>query len=173
MWRSFYGNFGKSMRDAPLKTKLRVLDRNVLPIASCRMSRWPYQVNAANRINRTQNKLISMLLGLRFRPGEDFAAFALRRNREASRVAATCDRWSEVWRKRVINWNSHLGRDRNGRSWAVKTLHYHGKTWLQHQRFLHSVGQWCSLFPGRTGTRAMPGIVHKRRHDGVDTAMNM
>ena len=128
---------------------------------------------AAKRIDKTQNKMIGVLLGLRCKPGEDFATFALRRNREASRVAATCGRWSEVWRKRVINWNSHLGRARNSKSWAAKTLHYHEKTWLQQQRLLHLVGQWGSLLAGRTGTRAMPGIVHKRWHDGVDTAMDL
>ena len=65
MWRSFYGNFGKSMWQAPLKNKLGLLNKAVLPIASYRMSRWPYQTTAANRLDKTQTKMISILLGLR------------------------------------------------------------------------------------------------------------
>ena len=90
MWRSFYGNFGKSMRHAPLKKKLGLLNKAVLPIASYRMSRWPFQTHAANRIDKTQIKMISILLGLRVQPEEDPAAFVRRRGREARRVANQC-----------------------------------------------------------------------------------
>ena len=76
-----------------------------------------------------------------------------------------------MWRKRVIDWDAHLNRERNYESWASKTLHFHGKQWLEEQRAHHSVGQWGSLLFGRTGTRAMPGIVHKRWHDGIESAI--
>jgi len=63
MWRSFYGNFGKRMRKAPLKTKLGQLQRCLLPIAAYRMSRWPFQAYAAKRIDRTQTKMVRILMG--------------------------------------------------------------------------------------------------------------
>ena len=170
MWRSFYGNFGKTMQNAPLKMKVDLLHRSVLPIAACRMSRWPYQVHSAKRIDRTQTKMIAILMNLRPQPGDDPEMFVRRRNRAAASEARNRGRWSETWRKRVIEWNGHLGRELNQKSWAYKTLHYHGKAWLQEQRRIHAVGQNGSLIAGRTGTRAEPGIVHRRWHDGVDVA---
>ena len=137
------------------------------------MSRWPYQTNAANRIDKTQTKMISILLGLRVQPEEDPAAFIRRRGREARRVANQSGSWSSVWRRQVTNWSEHLNRGRNAKSWAAQTLHYHGKQWLMDQRQIHSVGQWGSLLAGRTCTRVAPGIVHKRWHDGVDVALNV
>ena len=44
------------MRTAPLNVKLAQLKRYVLPIASYRMSRWPYQVHTTKRIDRTQTR---------------------------------------------------------------------------------------------------------------------
>ena len=173
MWRSFHGTFGKSMRTAPLSMKLGLLDRSVLPIASYRMSRWPFQVHAAKRIDRTQTKMIRTLIGQRPRPDEDPAGFMIRCNRVAADTARNRGCWSNLWRKRVIDWSSHLHRDQNQSSWASKTLHFHGKAWLQEQRRLHAVGERTSLTAGRPCTRSFPGIVHKRWHDGVDTAMEL
>ena len=158
------------MRHAPLEHKLRLLNRAVLPVAAYRMSRWPYQVHAAERLDKTQTKMIGSLLGMKFQPGDDPAAFAMRRNRAAAKVAAQRGKWSSLWRNQVTNWSAHLNRPRNHNSWASQTLHYQGKHWLQEQRATHSVGQWGSMLAGRTCTRAMPGIVHRRWHDGVDAA---
>ena len=108
MWRAFYCNFGKSMRHAPLEHKLRLLNRAVLPIASYRMSRWPYQVHAAKRLDRTQTKMIGSLLGLRFQPSDDPVTFAARRSRTAARIATQRGKWSTLWRKQVTTWNAHL-----------------------------------------------------------------
>ena len=159
-----------SMQHAPLEHKLRLLNRVVLPVASYRMSRWPCQVHAANRLDKTQTKMIGSLLGMKFQPGDDPATFALRRNHAAAKIATQSGRWSSIWRKQVTNWNAHFQRPRNHRSSAYHTLHYHGKHWLQEQRVTHSVGQCGSMFAGRTCIRAMLGIVHRRWHDGVDAA---
>ena len=171
MWSAFYGNFGKTMRHAPLQVKVKLLNRAVLPSASYRMSRWPFQVHSAKRIDRTQTKMIRILMNLKLQPGEDPEAFVHRRNHAAAYEARQQGRWSNLWRKRVINWNEHCRRVQNQNSWASKALQYHGKSWLQEQRRLHAVGEFSSLTPGRTCTRSFPGIVHKRWHDGVDTAM--
>ena len=119
---------------------------------------------------RTQTKMTRILMGLRCQSGQDPASFVVGRNRIASRTATDCGCWSDTWRKRVTDWNAHLHREPNQNSWAAKTLHYQGKLWLQEQRRLHAVGQNGSLIAGRTGTRAEPGIVHRRWHDGVDVA---
>jgi len=170
MWRAFYGNFGKSMRKAPLHIKLGQLKRCVLPIASYRMSRWPYQVHTAQRIDRTQTRMIRILAGTRIQEGEDVAQFLLRSHRFASAKAREHGYWSRTWRKRVTDWNSHLRRESNQDSWASKMLLYHGADWLQEQRRIHAVGQQGSLTAGRTCTRSQRGIVHRRWHDGVDVA---
>jgi len=170
MWKCFYGNFGKSMTQAPLNTKLALLKRCVLPIASYRMSRWPYQVHTAKRIDRTQTKMLRVLMRTKMQTGEDPAAYVQRSNRIASTLAREHGKWSHIWGKRVIDWNSHLKREHNQHSWAAKILKYHGAEWLQDQRRIHAVGENCSLIAGRTCTRAHRGIVHRRWHDGVDVA---
>jgi len=111
MWRSFYGNFGKSMQHAPLDHKLRLLNRAVLPLAKYRMPRWPYQTLAAKQLDRTQTKMIGILLGMRCQPGDDPASFARRRRHAAAKIATESGRWS--WRKSVVNWNAHLLRSIN------------------------------------------------------------
>ena len=173
MWRAFYGNFRRSIKQASTTEKLKLLNRAVLPVASCRMSRWPYQKQAAKRLNSTQNRMVGIALNLKMQHGEDVASFVRRRNRISAQHSKAMGTWSGVWRKRVTDWNDHLNRDRNASSWAAKTLHYHGKHWLQEQRILHAIGEWGSMLAGRTCTRAFPGIVHKRWHDGVDLAKAM
>ena len=133
------------------------------------MSRWPYQRCAARRLDRTQTKMVRILMVCKYEPFDDPASYAKRCNRLASSVASQHGRWSSIWRQRVVNWNSHLDRARNHRSWAAKTLLWHGREWLQEQR-IANCGQWGSMLAGRTDTRAAPGIVHKRWHDGVDVA---
>ena len=173
MWRSFYGNFGKTLNSATLEMKLKLLDQAKLPIASYRMSRWPFQIHAAKRIDRTQTKMIRTLMREKFQSGEDPAAFVIRRNRAAASVARRRGLWSAVWKKRVIDWNDHLGRELNKDSWAAKTLMYHGKEWLQERRRMFSTGSSSSLLAGRTCTRASRGVVHRRWHDGIDIAKSL
>ena len=55
------------------------------------------------------------------------------KQRAAAGVARWRPRMSYVWKKRVIDWNAHLGRKLNQNSWAAKTLHFHGKQWQQEQ----------------------------------------
>ena len=156
------------MQHAPMQMKISLLSHAFRPKCSCR---WPYQIHAAKRIDRTQTKMIGIIMNLKPCPGDDVESFARRRNRAASGVARSCGRWSEIWRKRVVNCNEHLGRTRNQQSWAHKTLHYRDNAWLQEQRRIHAVGEYSSLTSGRTCTSAGQGIVHKRWHDGVDTAL--
>jgi len=141
---------------------LRLLNRAVLPVAKYRMPRWSYQTQAAKQLDRTQTKMIGILLGMRFQSGDDPASFARRRRHAAAKIATEIGRWSGAWRKSVVNWNAHLHRSINHKSWAYKTLQYHGKHWLREQRRIHAVGQWGSVLAGRTRTGAMPGMVHKR-----------
>ena len=173
MWRSFYGNFGKTMRKAPLKTKLGQLQRCVLPIAAYRMSRWPYQAHAAKRIDRTQTKMVRILMGTKKRDCEEPAAFVQRSSRLAAAKAREYGRWSHTWGRLVTSWDEHLKRPLNQHSWAAKMLKYHDAEWLQEQRRLHAVGECSSLMAGRTGMRPQSGIVHRRWHDGVALAPSL
>jgi len=170
MWRAFYGNFGKRMCNAPQQDKIKLLNRAVLPIATYRMPRWPYQRTAAQRVDRTQNKMLSIALGVKAMAHETPEGFVRRKNRIVSQAATSTGKWSAVWKSRVGKWSDHLNRAHNGNSWAAKTLHYHGKEWLQKQRIMHAVGQFGSMLAGRTCTRSIQGVIHKRWHDGVDLA---
>ena len=114
--------------------------------------------------------MIRTLMREQFQAGDDPASFVIRRNRAAVGVARRRGLWSVVWKTRVKNWCDHLGRALNKDSWAAKTLVFHGKEWLQERRRMFAVGSNSSLSAGRTDTRAHRGIVHRRWHDGVDSA---
>ena len=57
-------------------------------------------------------------------------------------------------------------RPKNANSWAAILYQYHGRQWLIEKR----AALQSPLLAGRTGTRAMPGFVATRWHDGVSYA---
>ena len=149
--------------------RLKLLNRAAFPIAAYRMTRWPYQKEAAKWLDRVQNSMTSKLLQLKPQLSETEEAYVRRRNRMPSEAAAKHGRWSAKWAARVVSWHDHLLRPLNSSSWAAKTLQFHGRDWLQKQRIMHSSGHFTLSF-GRTRTRAGQGKVHQRWHDGLALA---
>ena len=102
--------------------------------------------------------------------GEDPFFFCNCRNHEVTQLIRPKQRWSCIWREKMLKWSGHIYRPLNSDSWAAKTFHFHGTRWLQDRRLRLLVGPSGSVFAGRTQTRSAPGIVHRSWHDGIDVA---
>ena len=73
--------------------------------------------------------------------------------------------WSERHCDRVVQWDEHLHRSVNWRTWAAQLQDVRGDDFLQAKRLEHNS---TSALAGRTGTR-LPGLgkVQVRWADGV------
>ena len=164
-WAAFWANFSNK-RDHGLRVqvKCQVLIRAVTPIFRYRCTRWPAQRAVAREFDGVQNKMLATLQRTPRLPGELAHEYVRRRNHLASHQAKSMGRWSEIWYERVVLWKEHLERERNAHSWPAQTLHFRGRTFLQQVRAFNSS---TSAAAGRTGTRALRGIVHARWQDGA------
>jgi hypothetical protein len=173
MWRAYWGNSGS--RDAAhlgASCKAFLMNRAVLPQLSFRCSRWPPQQQIAGEVDRMQQKMTASALRLPFQVGEDVDSYVRRRGRIARKLCHKVGSWSSHWFTRAQRWDEHLARSRNANTWAARLREYHGKQWLMDKRAqLAPPGSSAvSTLAGRTGTRALPGKVQMRWHDGIDFA---
>ena len=171
------GHTGRTLgsRDAvhaSVSLKLNLLRRAVLPQISFRCFRWLPQKQIANELDKLQQNMTASMLRLPPIAGEDAPEYVRRRGRAARKFCAQAGFWSSHWFSRVRNWDDHLARERNQHTWAARLQSYHGKQWLIDRRIALAParGASVSIFAGRTGTRAAPGYVFTRWHDGVDMA---
>ena len=173
MWRAYWANPGS--RDAvhvSVGSKLAILRRAVLPQVSFRCSRWPPQKQIAKELDKMQQNMTASIVRLPQIAGEDAPEYVRRRGRAARKLCRDAGSWSSHWFSRVRNWDDHLARERNQHTWAARLQNYHGKQWLIDRRIALAPASSASvsIFAGRTGTRAAPGHVFTRWHDGVDMA---
>ncbi len=78
--------------------------------------------------------MTAKLLDSRMLSDEPVEHFVRRREREARNVCAKQGMWSQMWRKRVVDWTAHI---RGGAAYAhicLKLLVYRDSVWLQFQR---------------------------------------
>ena len=104
--------------------------------------------------------------------GEEVDAYVRRRGRAALKLSKENGLWSAHWFRRALAWDGHLSRPLNSYSWAARLREYRGRSWLMEQRrfFAPRDGSSASILAGRTGTRALPGKVSMRYHDGIEFA---
>ena len=116
--------------------------------------------------------MVASTLRLPFEAGEDAGDYVRRRGRIARKLCREMGSWSAHWFERARRWDDHLSRRRNADTWAAKLREYRGKHWLMDRRALFAPpgSSQVSVRAGRTGTRALPGKVHMRWHDGIDFA---
>ena len=169
MWRAFWANCAMHrLRDVPLRQRLRMLDRSVLPVFDYRCSRWPPAATLEGRIDTCQRRMVSLLMRVPRQAGEEAPAFFRRRAREAKDLCRQRRWWSHRHCTRVLSWREHLERPRNRRSWAAQLLHWQGERWLQNRRTqLNSY----SVHAGRTDTRLAARRPRQRWHDGARFAL--
>ena len=173
MWRTFWANPGsKDARALSTDQRMSLLAKAVAPQLDYRCSRWPPQKVIAQELDRMQRKMVSTLLHTPRNPGEEAEDFIRRRGRLAAGKCRNVGQWSHRWFRRALDWNEHLERPRNGRSWASSLLHYKDRQWFMARRasLLPMNGFSGSCIAGRTETRAVRGCVHARWHDGIELA---
>ena len=163
MRRAFFANCAsKTGRPLSVATRFALLNRSVVPILQHRDTRWPPCAQRQQDIDTLQRRMISSIVRAKPTAGEPAADFVRRRNRETTRHMNRIGKWSTKHLDRVLAWDSHLRRPRNSSSWAASLLDYKGEDWLRQRRLTHSRGSGS-----RTGTRAAPGYVATRWHDGI------
>eukprot|EP00449_Zooxanthella_nutricula_P016921 CAMPEP_0198530264 /NCGR_PEP_ID=MMETSP1462-20131121/26250_1 /TAXON_ID=1333877 /ORGANISM="Brandtodinium nutriculum, Strain RCC3387" /LENGTH=226 /DNA_ID=CAMNT_0044260135 /DNA_START=17 /DNA_END=697 /DNA_ORIENTATION=- len=169
MWRAFFANAGGG-RGRKLGTRRGIVlnERAVGPVLDFRCSRWPFYERRAKEIARVQRAMTSIVMGVRRMEGEDPGEFVRRRHhREAGRIIARTGSWASRWAKRVVEWDQHVARPRNGATWAAVLRPYRDEAWLQRRRA--EVGS-ARASGGRLLIRANSGFVATRWHAGVVAA---
>ena len=178
MWKAFWANPGATAAGhLGCSDRLTLMHRAVLPQLSFRCSRWPPQRQIGSEVDTLQQKMTASLLRLPRDPGEEAEHYVRRRGRIARSISYEHGRRSQLWFGRALSWDEHLARPRINQCWPAKLRNYKGKEWLMERRALcapaaASSAGTASVFAGRTGTRALPGKVHVRWHDGIDFAVS-
>ena len=166
VWAAYWRNSSKALKTSSTRAKAKFMNNSLVPIASFRWSRWPWQKAYASRLDSLQRHVISCLCPTCPAPGEDISAYTRRRSAASSRLATEWGRWSQLWAKDVLKWDQHISRAHDPGTWNEPLRQWHGKKWLHKQRFEHSTG---GTF-GRTRTRASPGHPATRWEEGVALA---
>ena len=166
MWKAYFGNCASKVASKmPAGLRYTLMDRSVLPVMQHRDTRWPPTALRQMQIDTVQRKMVSSIMRLCPRAHEGPVEYVRRRNRQATTIMGQRGRWSMKHCKRVVAWNEHLHRPRNGNSWAAVLLKFRDSKWLETQRLLNSTGS-----ESRTCTRAARGFVAMRWQDGVKIA---
>ena len=167
MWRAFFANSGAATAaKLSLKDRMALLQRSVAPILNHRDTRWPPNQKTAADINRLQRKMVASIQRVARTAGESPADFARRRNRLATaQIGHIGGAWSATHCQRVLDWDAHCRRPRNGNSWAAMLLDYHGESWLNARRL-----ECQRDSQSRLDSRACCGGPAPRWHEGVNYA---
>ena len=164
VWKRFWCGAGsRKARRLPLSLKLRDLERCCFPAVSGRCSWWPIGIALLAAIRALQGQLVASLLRVPKEPGEDDAAYARRRGREAQSHIVAAEAWGLKAARQVVRWHDHLQR-RHVDSWACKFFHMHDNRWLQLQRLLAGS---VDTMAGILGMREVAGRPRVRYEDGV------
>jgi hypothetical protein len=168
MWRAFFANCAcQNARALPAESRLRLIDRAVLPVLDYRSTRWPASRQRGAEMDRMQRKMAVIAMRVPMMIGEPVADFCRRRARLAGVHCRQVGLWSIRHATRVLAWRDHLERPANAAAWPAALLHHRGRRWLEQRRL--ACGS-TSVIAGRTGTRAAPDHVHTRWHDGLEYA---
>ena len=167
IWGAYWLNAGDSLRRAGEKKQARFMNSSLRSIAGFRWSRWPWQRSYADRLDGAQRHIIACMRPVRAIPGESLENYTRRRRLLCSQFAERWGKWSTLWARDVLSWDSHITRARDLQCWNKPLRDWHDGSWLQRQRVEHS-----GRLRGRTGTRAGPGHPATRWQEGVVAARN-
>ena len=160
MWRAFWANAGHaSLKKAPLKATLALLNRATLPVADLHFVYWPFTTSRALQLDRVQRKMLASLANLRPNSSDTTDTFWNRRRKHAAQLQDTMGSWSRRWAKRVVKWDQHLHRAKTSflPSQLVKIRNAEE---LQQRRW-----RW-----NRPCVRAAPGAINTRFSESILTA---
>ena len=176
MWSSFWRNCcNKSVNKLPGFLKLRLLNRSVVACFAWKISRWPFQKSVAVALDKLQCNMTSRIIKCVRQQDETIDHYDRRRKREARNLCVEDGMWSQLWCRRVINWDRHIRRGSDYKHICLNLLVYRDSLWLQFQRSafvaVESLSGSCNtLEAGRTGTRCNIGRPQIRWQDGVNLA---
>ena len=121
--------------------------------------RWPYQKGVATQLDQIQIRMMSMSAQIHGNEGEPLEDFWKRKKTAGRKLAGDIGFWSEIWRKRVLEWDAHVERSIDRGHINAMLRQWHDSTWLQARRleWVYSSGGRNTPFAGRLGTRAFGG----------------
>ena len=135
MWGVFWKNSGlKNLAGANWETKVSLLLRTVLMTVSWLFCRWPYQKGVATQLDSLQSRMLSILTKIPQGPHESLADWFKKKKQAGRKAASSIGLWSEIWRKRVLEWDQHVIRSADRNSILAVLRHWHDSAWLQQQR---------------------------------------
>ena len=111
MWAAFWANAGQaSVRNAPVKAKVALLNRATLPIANAHFVYWPFTQERAKTLDRAQRKMLATLQRIKPKFDDTRDSFFDRKRRQAALLQDKMGKWSKRWAKRITRWDEHLER---------------------------------------------------------------
>lgn len=132
-----------------------------------RNSRWPPSKKQLRLEDGFQRKLLAILQRTAPIPGESLDDFIQRRRRLATNTARARGLWSSRHVQRCRDWEAHLLRDRNHRSWASNLLRHHDVSWLRTVLLLRDPEN----SQRGTGTRLHAGMPQPRWQESLHRAI--
>ena len=100
---------------------------------------------------------------------EALADWFKKKKQAGRKAASSIGLWSEIWRKRVLEWDQHVIRSADRDSILAVLRHWHDSAWLQQQRlaWVSDRGGRNTPFAGRLGTRAYSAQPQPRWEEGI------
>jgi len=174
-WGCFWKNAGcTAAKHLPPSEKVRLLYRTVVAKVQWKLSRWPFQKTVAVELDKTQCRMTAFLLPCVRERDEALDSYCRRRLRNARNVCEKVGFWSELWCRRVTDWDAHDRRGAKYKHICASLVDYKHSQWLMHERSkwvpFDSENTRCSVLAGRTGTRCNVGRPQTRWEDGLKLA---
>ena len=161
-WRQLWANRGKPIfKSFRVRLKMKRLNALVFPILNFRLSRWPFSVTKAKRLDHLQRKMVGIVCGVRLLAGESFEVYWRRRNRFISELIGR-NTWSSIWAKRVSTWHDHVQRNTLGFCWSTQLSDCNTHEFLEARRHDN-----C----GRPHVRSVSGWASARWYESVPVAI--
>lgn len=165
IWHAWRGNLRRSGFRGSYESASRLLTRCAGPIASFHCGIVPWSTALAKRLADFQTFLLARVLATAPRPHESSSHYWQRRHLQAHHTIQKTGAWDKTWDQRITTWLRHIGR--HPESWVSRLLRTRDAAWLREQRRMYVGGsQSWTVHAGRTGTRMVPGPVHRRYEDG-------
>ena len=159
----------------PFDLRALLLSRTVLSAITWLFGRWPLQKSVSAELDQLQSRFLGILSKCRRDTHESLDSWFKKRQRVGRALAGKIGFWSDVWRKRVLDWEAHICRSDGRNHVHCKMRKWHDLDWLQDKRlqFVAANGvSWGRNTPlaGRLGTRKASGQPQPRWGEGVALA---
>ena len=153
IWRAFSANRRMFLsRHVPIAKRFKLWYSISNGIIGYRAARWPMVKTSLKAWDTHHNKLAARISLQRPRADETPAGFQVRR---AHVLRNHCHlKWSDLILRSHVTWAQHVLRHPESLSELI--LRVQNDDWMQERRAMH-LSRGCSVFAGRTGTRAQAG----------------